>query len=125
MERDLEVYKPRFNCVFSRNNLPRIKDEVYVINRDDKKSKRTNWVSLLIDRNIAAYFDSFGTECIPQVILNKIRDKSFTCSIFRIQDDDSIMCEFYCIFIEYMLAGKTLFNYTYLFSPNDYIKNDK
>ena len=36
------------------------------------------------------------------------------------------MCGFYCIaFIEYMLAGKTLLNYTNLFSPNNYKKNDK
>ena len=35
------------------------------------------------------------------------------------------MCGFYCIaFIEYMLAGKTLLDYTNLFSPNDYKKND-
>ena len=46
--------------------------------------------------------------------------------IFGIQDTESIMCGFYCIdFIEYILSGKTLLNYTNLFSPNDYEKNDK
>ena len=36
------------------------------------------------------------------------------------------MCGFYCnAFIEYMLAGKTLLDYTQLFSQNDYKKNDK
>ena len=36
------------------------------------------------------------------------------------------MCEFYCIaFIEYMAVRKTLLDYTNLFSPNDYEKNDK
>ena len=36
------------------------------------------------------------------------------------------MCRFYCItFIEYMLAGTALLDYTNLFSPNDYNKNDK
>ena len=45
-----------------------------------------------------------------------MRDKSITHNIFRIQDNESIMCEFYCIaFIEYMLAGKTLLNYTNCF----------
>ena len=44
-----------------------------------------------------------------QEVLNKIRDKSITHNIFRIQDNDSIMCGFYCIaFIEYMLPGKTV-----------------
>ena len=41
--------------------------------------------------------------------LKKIKDKSTTHNIFRIQDNESVMCGFYCIaFIEYMLAGKTL-----------------
>ena len=62
----------------------------------------------------------------PQEVLNKIGDKSITRNIFRIQDNESIMCGFYCItFIEYMLAGKTLLDYTNLFSPNYYKKNDK
>ena len=116
----------RFNSFFSRNNLPRIKDGAYVINLDDKNIKVTHWVSLFIDRNIAVYLDSFGIEYIPLEVLNKIRDKSITRNIFRIQDNESILCGFYCItFIEYMLAGKTLLDYTNLFSSNDYKKNDK
>ena len=40
------------------------------------------------------------------------------------QDNESIMCEFYCIaFIEYMFAGKDLLDYNNLFSPNDYKEN--
>ena len=36
------------------------------------------------------------------------------------------MCGFYCIaFIEYMLSGEALLDYTNLFSPNYYKKNDK
>ena len=36
------------------------------------------------------------------------------------QDNEFIMCRFYCIaFIEYMLAGKTFTNFTNLISPND------
>ena len=61
-------------------------------------------------RNTVVYFDSFGIEYIPQEVLHKIRDKSITLNLFRIQGDDSIMCGFSCIaFIEYMLPGKTLF----------------
>ena len=102
-------HKPRFNGIFSRNNLSRIKDGPYVINLDDKNSKATHWVSLFINRNTVVYFDSFGIEYIPQEVLNKIRDKSITHNIFSIQNNDSIICRFYCIdFIAYMLAGKTL-----------------
>ena len=94
---------------------------MYVINLDDKNSKVTHWVSLFIDKNLAVYFDSFGIEYIPQEVLNKIRDKSITHNVFRIQDNESITCGFYCVaFIEYMLAEKTLSDYTNLFSPNDY-----
>ena len=86
--------------------------------------KEHTGVSLFINKNLAVYFDSFGIEYIPQEKL--IRGKSVTHKIFRIQDNESIMCEFYCIaFIKYMLAGKTLLDYTNLFSPNDYKKNDK
>ena len=63
---------------------------------------------------------------MPQEVLNKIKDKSITHNIFRIQDNESIMCGFYCIaFIQYILSGKTLLDYTNLFSPNNYKKNDK
>ena len=39
---------------------------------------------------------------------------------------DSIMCGYYCIeFINYMFKGKTLLEYTNLFSPNDFKKNNQ
>ena len=108
-------YEPRFNGVFPRKNLPRRKDGSYVINLDDKRNKGRHWVSLFIERNLAIYFDSFGVEYIPQEVLSKIKDKSISHNIFRIQDNESINCGFYCItFIEHMLAGKTLSNYTNL-----------
>ena len=46
--------------------------------------------------------------------------------MFRIQDNESIICRFYFnVFIEYMLAGKTLLDYANLLFPNDCKKNDK
>ena len=72
------------------------------------------------------YFDSFGIEYIPQGLLNKIKNKSFTDNIFRIQDNESIMWGSCSItFKKYMFAGKTYIDYTDLFSPNDYKKNGK
>ena len=36
------------------------------------------------------------------------------------------MCEYFCIeFIDFMLKGKSLLEYTNLFSPNEHKKNDK
>ena len=115
-------YEPRFNGVISRDNLPRIKDRVHVINLDVNKLNKRHRVSLFIDKTTTV----FGIEYIPQEVLNKIKYKSITQNVFKIQDDDSIICEFYCIaFIEYMLAGKVLSGYTILFSPDYYKKNDK
>ena len=65
-------------------------------------------------------------EHISQEVFNKIRDKSITQNIFRIQNNESNLGGFYCIiFIEYMLGGKNLLDYTNLFSPNDYKEDDK
>ena len=73
-----------------------------MINLDNKQSKGTHWFSLFIDQNTAVSFDSFGIEYVPQEVLNKIRAKSITHNIFRMQNNESIMCGFYCIaFIEY------------------------
>ena len=111
---------------FSRNNLPRLKDGAYVINLDNKNSKETQLVSLFVNKNIAIYFDSFGIEYIPEEVLNKIKDKSITHNTYRIQDNESNTCGFYCLaFIKYMLTRTNLLDYTNLFSPNDYKKNDK
>ena len=99
---------------------------MHVINIDGKQSKGIHWVSLFIDRNMAVYFDSFGTEYFPQDVLNKIKDEYITHNIFRIQSDDSIMYRFYCInFIEYMIAGNTLLDYTNLFCTHNFQRNCK
>ena len=52
------------------------------------------------------------------------RSLSITTNIFRIQAHDSIMCEYFCIgFIDFMLAGKTLTEFTNIFSANNFKKN--
>ena len=35
------------------------------------------------------------------------------------------MCGYFCIEFNYMLKGKTLLDYTNLFPPNDFKKNDQ
>ena len=53
---------------------------------------------------IVVYFAYFWIEHIPQEVLSKIKDKSITRNIFRMQDNEAITCGFYCItFIEYIL----------------------
>ena len=124
-----EYYKnePRFNGVYSRNNLPnKIKKGAYIINLDEYENTGTHWVSSFVKTDEAIYFGSFGVEHIPKEINRLIGNKKIKASIFRIQAYDSIMCGYFCIeFINYMLKGKTLLDYTNLFSPNDFKKNDR
>ena len=118
--------EPKFNGVYSRNNLPKIKDGAYVINLDEYKSIGTHWIALYVNAENVTYFDSFGVEYIPKEIKRFIGNKNIITNIYRIQAYDSIMCGYFCIgFIDFMLKGKSLLDYTNLFSPNDYEKNDK
>ena len=57
---------PRFNGVYSRDNLPKIKDGAYVINLDEYSDIGTYWVALYVNNNNVIYFDSFGIEHIPK-----------------------------------------------------------
>ena len=76
-------------------------------------------------QNNVAYFDSFREEHIPEEIKTFIDNKNIKTNIFRIQAYDSIMCGYFCIgFIDFMLAGKTLTDFTDLFSPNNFKKSD-
>ena len=77
------------------------------------------------NNNYVIYFDSFGIEHIPEEIKEFINNKNIKTNIFRVQEYNSIMCGYFCIgFIDFMLAGKTLTEYTNLFSPNNFNKND-
>ena len=45
--------------------------------------------------------------------------------MFRVPAYTSIMCRYICIgFIEYILAGRTLIDYTHLLLPHDFENND-
>ena len=77
-------------------------------------------------RNEDIYFDSFGVDHIPKEVKKFISNKNIKVSIFRIQANNSIMFGCFCIgFIDFVLAGKTLIDYTNLFSPFDFDKNDQ
>ena len=77
--------EPRFNGVYSRNNLPnKIKKGAYVINLDEYKNTGTHWVSLFVKPKYTVYFDSFGVEHIPKEI-NKFIRNEIKSNIFRIQ----------------------------------------
>ena len=69
------------------------------------------------------YFNSFGVEHIPKEIKKFLINKNIITNILRIQVNDSIMCVYFCIeFIDFMLKGESLLDYTNLFFPNKYQK---
>ena len=58
--------EPRFNGVYSRDNLPRIKDGAYVINLNQYSDIGTHQVALYAINKDITYFNSFGVEHIPK-----------------------------------------------------------
>ena len=61
--------EPRFNGVYSRDNLPKsIKNEAYVINLDEYTDVGTHWIALHVKNNEVIQFDSFGVEHVPKEI---------------------------------------------------------
>ena len=113
-----------FNGVCSRNNLPNLKNGAYAINLDHSENTGTHWVAIYVKKDELIYFDSFGVEHIPKEIMEKMKNKDINSNTFRIQDNNSIMCSYFCIlFIEYMLNNKTLTDFTNLFSPWNIKKN--
>ena len=117
--------EPGFNGVYSRHNLPKkIKDEAYLINLDEHADVGTHWIALFCSRSELVYFNSFGVEHIPEEIKTFIGNKNIKANIFRVKANDSIIGEYcYIGFIDFMLAGKTLVDFTSFFSPFDFGKN--
>ena len=80
---------------------------------------------MYVNNKTITYFDSFGVEHIPKEIMKFIARKKIIANIYRIQAYDSIMCGYFCIgLINFMFNGKSLKDYTDLFSSNDFKKND-
>ena len=126
---EIEAYyqnEPRFNGVYSRDNLQvKVKDGAYSINLDDYSDIETHWITLYVNNKTVRYFDSFGLEHISQEIRVFIADKDIIASIYRIQSYDSIVCGYFCIgCINYMFMGKSLTDYTNIFPPSNFKKND-
>ena len=96
--------EPKFNGVYSRNNLPEIKDRTCVINIDEYKSIGTNYTDLYVSNINVTYFDSFGVANILKEIKKFIWNKNIITSIYIIQACNSIMCRYFCTgIIDFML----------------------
>ena len=79
----------------------------------------THWIALYVNGDNMTYFSSLGVEHILKEIKKFIGNKNITTNIFRVQAYDSVMCGYFCIgFINFMLKGKSLLEYTSLLSIN-------
>ena len=118
--------EPRFNGVYSRNNLPKkIKYEAFAINLDEYAEVETHWIPLFCNRSEIVYFDCFAVEHVPEEIIEFVGNRNIIANIFRVEANNSVMCGYFCIgFIDFMLAGKKLTDFTSFFSPYDFKKND-
>ena len=116
----------KLNGISSRDNLPnKIKHGAYIINLDEYSDIGTHWIALWVNNNNVTYFNSFGVEHIPIEIKTFIKNRNIKTNIFRIQAYDSIMCGYFYIgFIGFMFKGKSLTDYTNLFSPNNFKRSD-
>ena len=80
---------------------------------------------MCVKTNEVIYFDSFVVEHVPKEIKRFIGHKNIETNIFKIQADNSIMCGYFCIgFIDFMLAGRSVIDFTSLFSSYDFKIND-
>ena len=91
--------EPRFNGIYSRDNLPKIKNGAYITSLDDHSDIGTHWIVLHMqnnnnnnNNNNVIYFDSFGVEHIPKEIKAFINNKNIKTIMFRVQAYDLIMC---------------------------------
>ena len=70
-----------FNSVHSRDNLPKVKDWLYLVNLDEHESAGAHWISLHVNGDNVTYFDNFGIGYIPKEIKKLICNKNITANI--------------------------------------------
>ena len=84
---------------------------------------------MYVKNNDVTYFDSFGEEHILKEIIKFLGNKNTKTNIFRIQAYDLIMCKYFSVgLIDFMFQGKSVTDFTNLFSNGDiilpYIKDE-
>ena len=77
--------KPKFNDVYSINNLPEINYGAYIINLDEYELIGTHWIAWYVNGNNIIYFYSFGIEHIPKELKKLLGNKNIITNIYRIQ----------------------------------------
>ena len=87
----------KFNVIYSKNNLSKIKDGKYIINFDNYGPIRTHRIALFVNAENLTYFDSFGVDHIPKEITKSIGNKNIITNIYSIKASDLTMFGYFCI----------------------------
>ena len=66
--------EPKFNGSYSRNNLPKIKDGIYLVNLDEYESIGTHWVALYANAENVTYFDNFRVKLELNIFQKKLEN---------------------------------------------------
>ena len=104
----------------------KIKNRAYVINLDEYADVGPHWIAFFCNKSEIVYFNSFGVEHVPEEIKEFVANKNIIANIFRVQAYNSVMCGYFSIrLIDFMPAGKKLADFTNVFSPYDFKKNDE
>ena len=112
----------RFIGVYLRDNLPKkIKDRAYLIDLDEYADVGTHWIALhALNNNDLFILIVLVLKTFLKRLSALLVYKNMQTNVFRIQAHHSAMCGYFCIaFIDYILVGKTLFDYTGLLSLHD------
>ena len=67
--------QPKFNGVYSRNNLTKIKDGAYVINLDEYKSIGTYWIALYVNVENVTYLIALEMNIFQKKLENSLEIK--------------------------------------------------
>ena len=80
--------EPEVGSVYSRNILPKIKDEAYIINLHEYESIRIVWIALYVNDNNVTYEFLSWTYSKRNLNIKLIEYKNIIANIYRIQEHD-------------------------------------
>ena len=67
--------EPKFNGVYSKNNLAEIKYEAYIINLNEYESIGTHWIALYLNAGNVIYFDRLELNIFQKKLGNSLEIK--------------------------------------------------
>ena len=96
--------------------LKKLKDGAYVSNVDEYADIRTHWIALYVSKMVLLILIILELNTFLKRLENALAIKTCKTKIFRIQANNSIMYGYLSIgFIDFMLIGKNMIEYTSLF----------